>query len=283
MIYSKILEEKLDEKIGSFSALSGGDINEVFKINTSRNTFVVKINVEKRFPQMFEKEKAGLNLLGETGIKTPDVIAVFSSDKMQFLVLEFIEEERKAPQFWTNFATNLAKLHKNRSEFYGLETDNYIGSLVQKNSKKTTWIDFFIENRIAPLIKKAFDQGLLQTNHMQQFENLFQKLHEIIPQEKPSLVHGDLWSGNLMVGKNQFPVFIDPAVYYGHREMDIAMTQLFGGFDNKYLEIYNEIYPLEKGWQERIVIHNLYPNLVHLLLFGSSYLFGIESVLGKFH
>jgi len=282
MIYSKILEEKLAQKIISFSALSGGDINDVYKINTNRNTFVVKVNVEKRFPQMFEKETSGLNLLGETGIKTPDVIAVFSSDKIQFLVLEFIEEERKTSQFWTNFATDLAKLHKTQSAFFGLETDNYIGSLVQKNSKKTTWEDFFIENRIAPLIKKAFDKGLLQSKPMQQFEHLFRKLNTIIPQEKPSLVHGDLWSGNLMAAKNQCPVFIDPSVYFGHREMDIAMTQLFGGFDNKYLEIYNEIYPLEKGWQERFVIHNLYPNLVHLILFGSSYLSGIERVLRKF-
>ncbi len=282
MIYTKIIEEKLGEKMNSFSALSGGDINQVFKIKTNHNTFVVKINVASRFPQMFEKESYGLHLLRETGIKTPKVIAEFTEDKMQFLLLEYMEEERIQLQFWTNFATDLAKLHKTQSTFFGLETDNYIGSLVQKNTTKTTWEDFFIENRIAPLIKKAFDKGLLRSNHMQQFEHLFRKLNAIIPQEKPSLVHGDLWSGNLMAAKNQCPVFIDPAVYFGHREMDIAMTQLFGGFDAKYVEIYNEEFALQKGWQERLAIHNLYPNLVHLLLFGSSYLSGIERVLRKF-
>ncbi len=282
MIYIKIIEEKLSKKIIDYSTLSGGDINQVFKIKTKHDTFVVKVNVANRFPQLFEKERSGLHLLAETGIKTPEVIAEFTEDEMQFLVLEYIEEEKKTAVFWNHFAKDLAKLHRKQSDYFGLETDNYIGSLVQKNTKKISWEDFFIENRIAPLMKKAFDKGLLQSNHLQQFENLFTKLNEIIPQEKPSLVHGDLWLGNLMSGKNKCLVFIDPAVYFGHREMDIAMTQLFGGFDNAYLDVYNEEFPLQKGWKERISIHNLYPNLAHLLLFGSSYLSGIENVIRKF-
>lgn len=282
MSFKQILEERLSQNIVELIPLSGGDINQVFKIKTNQNTFVAKVNVEKRFPQMFKKEKFGLHLLGETGIKTPEVIAEFIHENMQFLLLEYIKEERKTPQFWSNFATGLAKLHKKESVFFGLETDNYIGSLVQKNTKKASWEDFFIENRISPLVKKAFDKSLLQINHLRQFENLFQKLNEIVPQEKPSLVHGDLWSGNLMSGKNQCPVFIDPAVYFGNREMDIAMTQLFGGFDNSYLDFYNELFPLQRGWEERIQIHKLYPNLVHLIIFGRSYLSGIENVIRKF-
>jgi len=209
VFHKHIIENKLAQKIVHFSALSGGDINQVFKIKTNNNTFVVKINIESLFPQMFEKESFGLNLLEKTGIKTPKVIVEFAKDKMQYLLLEYIEVEKKTSQFWTNFATDLAKLHKTQNDFIGLETDNYIGSLVQKNTKKTNWEDFFIENRISPLVKRGFDKGLLQSHHVQGFENLYTKLTEIIPKEKPSLLHGDLWSGNLMTGKNQCPVFID--------------------------------------------------------------------------
>ncbi len=131
-------------------------------------------------------------------------------------------------------------------------------------------------------MKQAFDKNRLDRNHLNHFENLYTRLDKVLPKENPSLVHGDLWGGNLMKGKDQIPVFIDPAVYFGHREMDIAMTQMFGGFDNLYLDHYNEIFPLENGWEKRIAIHNLYPNLVHLILFGSSYLNGIERVIRRF-
>ena len=283
MFFKHIIEEKLSQKIIYVSALAGGDINQVFKLKTNGETFVVKVNGERRFPQLFEKEKLGLHLLADTGIKTPEVIAEFKQDSMQFLVLQYIEEENKTSAFWNNFANDLVKLHQKHSDFCGLGIDNYIGSIEQSNTIKESWEVFFIENRIHPLIHKAFNNGLLQNKHLQGFENIFQKLNEIIPQEPPSLLHGDLWSGNLMTGKNQCPVFIDPAVYFGHREMDIAMTRLFGGFDNTFLDVYNEKFPLQKGWKERIAIHNLYPNLVHLLIFGSSYLSGIERVISKFY
>jgi len=142
--------------------------------------------------------------------------------------------------------------------------------------------NFFVENRIKPLVKRAFDRGLLQVKHDKLFENLFFRLNEILPNEKPSLIHGDLWSGNLMNKHGQLPVFIDPAVYFGNREMDIAMTQMFGGFNEVYLHFYKEIFPMEQDWGKRIEIHNLYPSLVHLNLFGQSYLGGIERVINKF-
>lgn len=282
MFFKEIIEEQLAQKIIGFSHVSGGCINQVFKINTARASFVIKINTEKRYPKMFEKEHLALISLSDTGIKTPKVMQQFKHADQQFLVLEFIEEEKRTTDFSTNFAIYLAKLHQKESSFFGLDDDNYIGSLVQINSKKETWEKFFIENRISPLIKKAFDLKLLHDNHIKMFENLFKQLKDILPQEKASFLHGDLWSGNVMTGKNQIPVFIDPAVYFGNREMDLAMTQLFGGFEPAFIEKYNEIFTLQPGWKERIEIHNLYPVLVHLMLFGSPYLSAIERVIKKY-
>jgi fructosamine-3-kinase len=132
------------------------------------------------------------------------------------------------------------------------------------------------------LVTKSYDLGLLKDAHLSNFDLLFKRIDELIPLEKPSLLHGDLWSGNIICGPQQKAYFIDPAAYFGHREVDIAMSFLFGGFDFKYLSAYQEIYPLEPDWNSRIELHNLYPRLVHLVLFGSSYLEGIEKILLKF-
>jgi len=282
MPLKEIIENELSESIIKIAPLSGGDINEVFKITTQNNTYVLKINSLSIHPKMFVKEKLGLQSISLTGANTPDLIKIFSNSQNQFLILEYIEEESTTKSFWKNFATSLVKLHKTSNKSFGLKYDNYIGSLSQNNAQKRTWEQFFIENRINPLVKQAFDKNLLNKNHLSSFESLFKKLNEILPTEPPSLVHGDLWSGNLLKGKGQTPVFIDPAIYYGNREMDIAMTQMFGGFDKDYINYYNEWFPLESGWQQRIEIHNLYPCLVHLILFGSSYLRGIEKVIKKF-
>ncbi len=280
--FKNILQQQLSEKIKNISPIVGGDINDVYKIRTEQNTYVLKVNQKDLFPHMFSKEKLGLELLANSGVKSPKVITYFTDKKHQYLVLEFIKETFTNHDFWKNFTNDLAKIHQTTANYFGLDHHNYIGSLQQDNSTKSSWETFFIENRIKPLVKQAFDLQRLNISHLKHFENFYNIVHEILPKEKPSLVHGDLWAGNLMKGENQTPIFIDPAVYFGHREMDIAMTQLFGGFNNQYLDYYNEISPLEKGWEDRINIHNLYPNLVHLILFGRSYLNGIERVIFKF-
>ena len=282
MFFKQIVEDQLSQEIINISSIPGGDINMVYKLATSEDKFVLKVNTTNSFPQMFEKEKKGLQSLAETSVKTPKVIQSFKDSGYQFFIIEFIKEETKRKNFWEYFAFDLAKIHKADKDTFGLDYDNYIGSLQQVNTPKNTWKTFFIENRIQPLIKHAFDLKLLKIDHLKEFEKMFSRFDEILPKEKPSLVHGDLWSGNLMCGTGQKPVFIDPAVYFGNREMDIAMTQMFGGFHNSFIDHYNDIFPLEKNWEDRIEIHNLYPNLVHLILFGASYLRGIENVISKF-
>jgi len=281
MIVRRIIEQKLSIVILSSSKLSGGDINEVYFLTTSKGNFVVKLNQKDTFPEMLSKEAKGLDLLRKGNVITPSVIDEFEQDDLQLIILEHIESETPGNQFWTRFAEDLSTLHRQHNANFGLDHNNFIGSLPQDNKMLPTWERFFVENRLMPLIKRAFDKGLLNRGHLVKFEEFFKVLRDIIPTEKSSLLHGDLWSGNLLCGQGQAPVFIDPAVYYGHREVDIAMTKMFGGFDPAFLSQYHELYPLEKGWEKRIEIHNLYPNLVHLNLFGKSYLGGIERVLKK--
>ncbi len=282
MFFKEILEIKLHAKIKKLIPLGGGDINDVYQITTGTDRFVVKINKKDRFPEMFKKESKGLQLLADGGVKTPGMVSRFTDLEYQFLILKYIEEEKSGTLFWKKFAEDLAKLHRNHNEFFGLDYNNYIGSLKQINTFKKSWGLFFIENRIIPLMGKAFDDHLLDSGDLKAFKRFFKRMDELIPSEQPALIHGDLWSGNLMCRTGQIPYFIDPAVYFGHREMDIAMTQMFGGFDRSYLLYYNDIFPMENGWQERIPIHNLYPNLVHLNLFGRSYLQGIRRVIKRF-
>lgn len=282
MFFKQSLEEKISQEILEITSISGGDINEVYSIRTSDNILVLKKNNSSDFPQMFEKEKKGLEEISKSGAVSPRVIQYFEESGYQYLLLEFIKEENKKQGYWKNFAEDLTKIHRVTNTSFGLEYDNYIGSLIQKNSPKTTWSTFFIENRISPLLKRAFDRNLLRKNHLDLFENLFLRLNEILPNESPCLIHGDLWSGNLMNKDGISPVFIDPAIYFGNREMDIAMTKMFGGFNETYLCFYQDIFPMEPGWEKRIKIHNLYPSLVHLNLFGVSYLRGIEIVINEF-
>lgn len=133
--------------------------------------------------------------------------------------------------------------------------------------------------RLQPLVKLAYDSGLLDGQDARRMEILYKKLPEILPVEPPSLIHGDLWSGNYMVGNDGNPCIIDPAVYYGHREMDIAMSKLFGGFSPEFYRAYNEEYPMVKGWEKRVELNQLYPLLVHVNLFGEGYNRQVRQIL----
>lgn len=278
-----VIEKWLGVPLLEARPLSGGDINQVYRLRMSDSTdFVLKLNAKERYPEMFEKEGKGLGLLSSAGCNTPRVQMCFEEGKNQYLILELIEEGRPTSTSWESFGQQLGTLHLQSNDFYGLDHDNYIGSLEQVNKQEKSWAEFFISNRLLPLIKKASERNLLGSSHWKSFESLFVRLPGLIPEEKPALLHGDLWSGNLMFDHQGTPVFIDPAVYFGHREIDIAMTRMFGGFNERFLSTYNEVRPLETSWESRIELHNLYPTLVHLVLFGRSYLGGVERVLRRF-
>jgi fructosamine-3-kinase len=263
--------------------MGGGCINHAMKVETTSGFFFLKWNSAKRFPGMFEAEAKGLTLLKEmNAIGIPRVIGTGETGSDSFILLEFIEAGSQVKNFWNDFGTSLANLHRNSSESFGLPYDNYIGSLPQDNSQKKSWTEFFIEERLEKQIAIARNSEAISNSMVQQFNHLYKQLPEIIPEEKPSLIHGDLWNGNFMTGADGKAWLIDPAVYYGHREMDLAMSKLFGGFNGEFYESYDETFPLQKGFDQRADIHNLYPLLVHVNLFGGGYLSEVKNILSRF-
>lgn len=274
-----------DENVAvpTVQSLSGGDINQAAKISFGKESFFVKWNSASVFPRMFELEANGLKTLAESGlIKIPKVVATSYADDNAFLILEFIESGSKPSNFWSAFGEQLANLHKQSHKLFGFEEDNYIGSLFQSNGQLRSWADFYIINRLDLQLEMAFNDGKMHQSISRLFNKLYPKLEALIPEEQPALIHGDLWSGNYLVGPNGEPVLIDPAVYYGHREMDLGMMQLFGGFAPEMFRAYDRAFPLQPGWQERIPIHQLYPLLVHVNLFGGGYVNQVESILRRF-
>lgn len=270
-------------EISEIRSIGGGCINEAFSLKTNTGKYFIKYNSATEFPGMFKKEAAGLKILADTKtLEIPEIIATGEAGKNSYLLLQYIENSTSRPNFWIDFGTKLADLHRKTNNLFGLDHDNYIGSLVQKNKLHSDFISFFISERIEPQLKNARNKGAFSLSEMHYFESLFNTLHNIIPVEKPALIHGDLWSGNFMVNTNGLACLIDPAVYYGHREADIAMTQLFGGFYPEFYHAYNHAWPMEKDWQKRIDIFNLYPLLVHVNLFGGSYARQVLQIIRQF-
>jgi fructosamine-3-kinase len=269
--------------IDSIHHVGGGSINNTLQIKTNSGNYFIKWNFAEMFPEMFKKEVAGLRILKETSeIMVPGVVLQNDFEKYSYLILKFIESARPQKDFWINFGYSMAKLHRHTNSYFGLDHNNYIGSLPQNNRLHGDWVSFFIEERLEFQIKLARDNQLIDSSIVRHFEKLFMVISEIFPVEKPSLLHGDLWSGNFMVAENGSVCIMDPAVYYGFREMDIAMSKLFGGFSTEFYSAYHEEFPMEKGWHDRVDICNLYPLMVHVNLFGGGYISSVRSIINKF-
>lgn len=280
--------------------ITGGDINAAYQLLTKDNRrWFCKFNDNPHFPDLFVKEAKGLALLAEQAIiRIPLTIACTTLDERQLLVLEWVPQTRPTRNFWSVFGEQLARLHRaspatfSRSNTvgphwdtqpqFGLADDNYIGSLPQDNTPCNDWTDFFMQHRLEPQIRRARDAGLLSNTALEHFQRLYRHLSDFFPPEPPALLHGDLWSGNFLCDDNNQPVLIDPATYYGHRNMDLAMTTLFGGFDPEFYASYNHHYPLPPNYHHQWEIANLYPLLVHLNLFGTSYKPNILQIIQRF-
>jgi fructosamine-3-kinase len=260
--------------------VSGGSINLTAKIDTSAGTFFLKTNDSFRYPKMFEKEAKGLDELNKHQLFTiPKVLFTGEEDGHAYILMEFIEARGRKNNFWEIFGSSLAKLHKQGSFRYGYDEDNYIGSLVQSNKEHKKWTSFFIEERLEKQLKLAMQSGKMNKSDESLFQKFYMKYESMVTDEPPSLLHGDLWSGNFIVGRDGEPCLIDPAVYFGNREVDLAMTKLFGGFDMIFYKSYNDEYPLAPGYEERVEMHNVYPLMVHLNLFGGGYADQVRAII----
>jgi fructosamine-3-kinase len=181
------------------------------------------------------------------------------------------------------FGHRLAELHQiSTCKAFGWETDNFIGSLPRSNKQNTDWSDFYVSERLLPQLKLAMDKNHLKKNEIPSEGILLQTCRNLFPETSPSLLHGDLWSGNYLVSADRTPYLIDPATYFGHHEADIAMTRLFGGFGKAFYEAYSEHFPKVGGESERNDIYQLYYLLVHLNLFGGSYKASVKNILGRY-
>lgn len=268
--------------IHQLSGVGGGSINQCLKAETDRGFFFIKENDAKKFPGMFAAESAGLKKLSESGsFIVPEVLAMQEEGNTSMLLLEWLEKKPAGPRDWYGAGENLAALHRHSNPLFGFDSPNYIGSLPQPNNPHASWEDFFTLERILPQVKMARDQNRMDTAMVNRAEKFCAKAGSIFPPEKPALLHGDLWAGNFFFS-SKGPAVFDPAVYYGHREMDLAMTKLFGGFESDFYAGYKNAFAPEPEWQKRIGYCNLYPLLVHLNLFGGGYLYDIKSILTAF-
>lgn len=288
------IEKKAIQRIGEYTGMpaefvsfrytSGGCINSTGVIETKAGHYFIKWNRKDAFPGMFESEFKGLDLLrnSET-VRIPEPLFAEEAYSYSFLLTEYIASARRSADYWEQLGQQLATMHQYTADHFGLDHNNYIGSLPQKNNFTGNWIDFFIIQRLEVQLKRAIDSGKFAPAIRNAFNRLFTSLPSILPEnEPPALIHGDLWSGNLMTGSRGEPVIFDPAVYYGNREIEIAFTKLFGGFDTVFYTAYEQIRPLTSGFFERQDIYNLYPLLVHVNLFGGGYISQVERIVSSF-
>ncbi len=253
--------------VGEFS-VGGGCIADSKVINgQSGKSYFLKRGFSNG---MFYCEANGLKEIAKSSIiRIPEVIGVGDD----FLLLEYIASGVKKRNFFESFGEKLALMHQFSQSEYGFYENNFIGSTVQKNDYSNTWADFYFRNRLLYQYRLLENKHAITSELKSKFKLLEKKVIDILDSvhESASLLHGDLWGGNYMVDEKGEPVLIDPAVYYGHRETDLAMTKLFGGFSAVFYEVYNQINPLEEGYSYRENIYLLYHVMNHLNLFGSGY------------
>lgn len=281
----KHLETVLGMPLRAGYPVGGGDIHQAHTLTTpdGRRLFV-KHNTRPTAADMFRTEALGLALLGASRvIGVPRVHAHGDGpENHAFLVLDFVASGPRSRLFWENFGADLANLHGNTSAQFGFAHDNFIGSLPQSNTRHDRWADFYAAERLLPQLRLARDAGLLDAGDVRRVEKIGNRIHLFCPEEAPALIHGDLWSGNFLCDEMGRPVLIDPAASFSHREMDLAMAQLFGGFDPAFFQSYAAAWPLEPGFEGRVEVYQLYYLLVHLNLFGAGYGTQVRGILQRF-
>ncbi len=290
------LANSISQKIGSTlkntAPVGGGDINQAARaaLDDGREV-LVKWN-SAPIPGMFTAERRGLELLAgahaaskEDRLRIPAVLAHAepADDCPAFIVMEWLGRGSNSTIAAEALGRGLAAQHRSTAENYGLDHDNFCGSNAQLNTPADNWATFFGERRLGYQLELAARRGRLPGKRQQRLEKLINQLDNWLPAQPPaSLLHGDLWGGNWLVTDLGEPALIDPAVYYGHREVDLAFTELFGGFPAAFYRAYQSAWPLDPGYEERKSLYNLYHLLNHLNLFGESYGGGVDAILQRY-
>jgi hypothetical protein len=279
----RALASLLDTEIVGSTPVAGGDINEACALDIAKGRFFLKTNRAAHAVHMFRTEADGLRALQQAGaLRIPEVLHHGQAGSRAFLLLAFVREGRPGSAFWTTFGRQLARLHHRPQPYFGWTENNYIGRLPQSNRRQETFADFYAAERLQPQLRQARDRRLLDGPDQRALDALCDRLPELLPEEPPALIHGDLWGGNFLCDEKRQPVLIDPAVCYAHREMDLAMSRLFGGFAPAFYTAYEAAYPTAPGLKDRIPVYQLYYLLVHVNLFGSSYTGSVRRILRPF-
>jgi fructosamine-3-kinase len=288
---NRALESKLLALLGSpvkrATAAMGGDIHSAFEVELADGRSVFVKSHTEALPGLFVREAEGLRWLAEArALRVPEVLASSEPDELGpgCLVLERISRRRpeRSAKSDEQLGQGLAILHRTGAPGFGFAQDNFLATLPQDNRASAHWAEFYGERRIAPLCARAVRAGHIGRELAKRIERLIARLPELVePAEPPARLHGDLWSGNVIYDDASAPVLIDPAVYGGSREIDLAMMHLFGGFSERTFAAYAATYPLTPGHEDRIPLYQLYPLLAHVNLFGTSYVRQVEHAIAR--
>jgi fructosamine-3-kinase len=265
------IHDALDRDVVELTPLGGGDVADAFRARLDDGTTVFAKTHPSAPPGFFSTEAAGLTWLREArAIPVPEVLAV--SDEPPLLILEWIEPGRPKRTTERDLGRALAALHASGAPSFGRQDRRTTGSRGLPNEPCATWVEFYADNRLLPLARLAADAGALPGAAIRELESVAARLDELAgPPEPPARLHGDLWAGNRVVGAGGVSWLIDPAAFGGHREFDLAMMRLFGGYGDDCFAAYAEATPLAAGWVERVSLNQLAPLVVHAIKFGSSY------------
>jgi fructosamine-3-kinase len=271
-------EELLDASVIATAPLAGGDIATATKLRLSNGTTALMKTLPHAPEDFFRCEAAGLRWLGEVegGVHVPEVLAV----DQECLVIAWVEPGKNGVDTAAAFGRALAATHAAGAPSYGLDRDGFIGKLPMPNRTAPTWAEFYATRRVLPYLKLARDRGAIDQDDAATVESVVPRLADLVPEEPPARLHGDLWNGNVLWGQDPTAgspavgrvSVIDPAAYAGHREVDLAMLAMFGlPHLPRVLDAYDEVAPLADGWEDRVGLHQLFPLLVHACLFGGGY------------
>ena len=273
-----------NKQFQTIQSLSGGSISSAYLLKWGKGAYFLKVNTSSDALEMFVAEQKGLQAIEETAtIAVPKVHHVDVYENKAFLLMDFIESKPANTDDYKALGTQLAKLHLNYQNEFGFTSHNFIGSLPQSNRQHSDWTSFYWHERIAPQLRMAKQKKLLKANEIISEKTAIDVFEELLGKDvKPSLLHGDLWAGNYLIATNGTPYLIDPATYWGHSMVDIAMSKLFGGFGNEFYIAYHNTMPETNRYNAQIDLYQLYFLLVHLNMFGRSYYGGVAAILKRY-